>query len=197
MARVKGDHQLGRTAIAEAAAVALIRKGMENTSLRDIAGELGSTTGRIRHYFKNKDDLLVFTKNLFVERMFQSMQQAADTQRGVEKLIAMGVEMLPLSRLSKNAWQLLSVFKGTAIANPTLLNLQIKRTLDGWSMFADEIAALQNAKEISSSLDSQMEGIALCAFLEGLAEQVTFAPGHLDNKRVENLVRKYVRQTLQ
>jgi AcrR family transcriptional regulator len=196
MPRKKGDHTIGRTAVAEAAARVLIRRGMAGGSLQQMADELGSTTGRIRHYFANKEALLLFTKNLFVERMFEAMRRAADEHEGVEKLVAMGMQMLPISVTSIEAWKLLAVFKGTAIADRGLLDVQIRRTLDGWQMFEAVYDALREAGEIPSHVDCRAEGIACCAFLEGMAEQMTFAPGRLDDSTAESLVRSYVNRSL-
>ena len=49
-----------RSKVATAALGLISREGLKGASLRAIAVELGSTTGVLTHYFRNKDELLLF-----------------------------------------------------------------------------------------------------------------------------------------
>lgn len=47
------------SSVLDAAAKVFARKGYEDTSIDDIADELGATKGRVYHYFRTKSDLLL------------------------------------------------------------------------------------------------------------------------------------------
>ena len=47
-----------RDAIVEAALAVMLRKGMAATTVRDVADEMGTSSGLIHHYFASMDDLL-------------------------------------------------------------------------------------------------------------------------------------------
>ena len=52
---------VGREQVARVTWQLLAKSGFESTSMREIAKELGTTTGTLTHYFRNKDDLVEFT----------------------------------------------------------------------------------------------------------------------------------------
>src|ERR1700722_11100016 len=122
--RTKGDHESKRIEIAEAAYKVFLRLGLERTSLADIAREIGNTTGVLRHYFVDKDELLLFTKNLVFDRTYERAKDAADRSDGLEKLRAMIRELLPTTSESIDGYRLLAMFNGGAMGHPRLMQPQ-------------------------------------------------------------------------
>ncbi len=59
MPRLAPDER--RRTIVEAALVVMLRKGMAATTVRDVAEQMGSSSGLIHHYFTSMDDLLAAT----------------------------------------------------------------------------------------------------------------------------------------
>ena len=53
-----------RIEVAKAAWQVIIREGLDRTSMRAIAQELGSSTGVVTHYFRDKEDLILFALGL-------------------------------------------------------------------------------------------------------------------------------------
>ncbi len=58
---------VGREQVARVTWRLLAKYGFESTSMREIAKELGTTTGTLTHYFRNKDDLVEFTNQYMYE----------------------------------------------------------------------------------------------------------------------------------
>ncbi len=54
------DHEERRRAIAEAVFGVIGRDGMNSVGLRDVALEAGVSVGAVQHYFKTKDEMLLF-----------------------------------------------------------------------------------------------------------------------------------------
>ncbi len=49
-----------RLEVAQAAWRVIVREGLDRTSMRAIAQELGSSTGVVTHYFRDKEELILF-----------------------------------------------------------------------------------------------------------------------------------------
>ena len=56
MARMSPDER--RQAIVDAALAVALRKGLAATTVRDVAAEMGTSSGLIHHYFESMDDVL-------------------------------------------------------------------------------------------------------------------------------------------
>lgn len=56
MARMSPDQR--RTAIVDAALVVMQRRGIAATTVRDVAAEMGTSSGLVHHYYASMDDLL-------------------------------------------------------------------------------------------------------------------------------------------
>ena len=196
VARQTGNHGAKRIEIADAACKAILKTGLERTSLNDIARELGFTTGVLRHYFQDKEDLLRFTKNQLFDQMFQRMRAAAERETGMNRLVAMALENLPTTRQSIDMWRLLAAFNGRAVGNPNLMRLQQRRYARGASTYISEIERLQAAGEISAKLDPNLEGTGICAFVEGLAMQIILAPRSHSIEGWKALVTRYIHRTI-
>src|SRR5438874_3346016 len=125
--RKKGDHDAKRVEIATAACRVLLRRGLEQTSLADIAREIGATTGILRHYFANKkDEILLYAKNLIFDKSIESAADLAACCTGLDRLRAMAINLLPVGPETID-YRLLAMFNGSAIGNASLMRLQDKR----------------------------------------------------------------------
>ena len=81
------DHDARRMEIAQATWTAVQNIGVERLRLRDIAGEVGFTTGVFAHYFRDKDSVLRFSFNL-------AYQHAAAQIRHTNETVSSGLEQL-------------------------------------------------------------------------------------------------------
>ncbi len=130
--RIKGDHEAKRQEIAEAAYKVILRLGLANTSLADIAREMGYTTGVLRHYFVDKEELLLYAKNFLVDRLNVRARSAAEPFKGMEKLRSLATEMLVLAPGGVDVYRLLAAFNGYALGNPRLMKIQHERNDTHW-----------------------------------------------------------------
>src|ERR1700722_4200052 len=174
--RTKGDHEIKRIEIAEAAYKGFLRLGLERTSLADIAREIGNTTGVLRHYFADKDELLLFAKNLVFDRTYERAKGAADRREGLDSIRAMIRELLPANSESIDGYRLLAMFNGSAIGDSRLMKLQDRRNVRHALLLADLIETLQKKGLLKKDLDLRIEAASILALIDGLAEQVIMRP---------------------
>ena len=78
-----------RLKVATAALELISRKGLKNASLRAIALELDCTTGVLTHYFRNKDELLLFVLDTIMNRLSEIMFKQAGDIKGLQRLKVM------------------------------------------------------------------------------------------------------------
>lgn len=81
----------GASAVLDAAARVFARQGYDRTSIDDIADELGSTKGRVYHYFRTKSDILLAVQTAGARRLVEGARTIIDdTSLGpAEKLFRM------------------------------------------------------------------------------------------------------------
>ncbi|TPW10409.1 MAG: regulatory protein TetR [Acidimicrobiaceae bacterium] len=78
-----------RDAIIEAALTVALRKGFGSTTVRDVAAELGCSSGLIHHYFESMDDVLAAAFDQAAGRELASIEVAmAATDDPIAKLTA-------------------------------------------------------------------------------------------------------------
>ncbi|WP_424216808.1 TetR/AcrR family transcriptional regulator (plasmid) [Streptomyces sp. BI20] len=81
----KVDHEARRQEIAEALWRIATARGLDDVSLRDVAAEAGISLGRLQHYFRSKDEMLLFALrhvNVLAERRIRERIEGAAVARG-------------------------------------------------------------------------------------------------------------------
>lgn len=190
--RTKGDHEAKRAEIAEAACQVILRLGLAQASLSEIAREMGYTTGILRHYFVDKEQLLLAAKNLLFDRSYEKARSAAMRHNGVEKLRAMALSLLPCDEASVDRFRLLATFNGYAIGNSHLMKVQFKRDAQHWRAFEEVISALQEDGSLPQSLDARVEACGILAMIDGLADQVIMNPTEWTSDELMGLMSRYI-----
>ena len=68
-----------RDAIVDAALAVALRKGLASTTVRDVAAEMGTSSGLVHHYFGSMDDVLAAA---FARAAERDLQQSAGAMQG-------------------------------------------------------------------------------------------------------------------
>lgn len=88
-ARRRADRNYGRKreAILQVAARLFRDRGYENTSVNELADELGVTKPTIYYYFENKDDILLVIMSIAQERIIETLREVSTSPgSGIERL---------------------------------------------------------------------------------------------------------------
>jgi AcrR family transcriptional regulator len=150
----------------------------------------------LQHYFRSKEELLLYTKNLLIDELLNNAREAGNKQRGGERLRVVCERLLPFTGSARMAWLVLTAFNGRAIGDRQLTAIQTSRYSKCREFFETEIKVAKDAGVLDPSVDTVLEAIALASFVDGLAVQVLFLKKS-ETKRAKNeLVRMYLERSL-
>ena len=160
-----------RRSIAEAVFRVTAEHGVEAVSLRDVAAEAGVSMGMVQHYFRTKDEMLLFALDHMRERVAGRLQtrlaQLPDpTPRDVTRAVL--TELLPLGEDTR-AEAVISVgFYSRAAVTPAYaeaLRDGLRGMLD---IIVQHLRAGQESGQLRPGLDAEHSAASLFWFMHGL-----------------------------
>jgi TetR/AcrR family transcriptional repressor of bet genes len=167
------DHAQRRRELVAATWAVVAAEGIEAATVRRIAEEAGCTTGRITHYFADKEEVLVAALRQVHRAAGKRMLAAIGPRSGLEALRAVLAEALPLDQERVLEWRVWLAFWGSAATSASLQAEQhqryrewrglLKRVLDTAQLSADidldrlvdQIVALVDGFGLQGVLDPQ------------------------------------------
>ncbi len=194
--RMSGVPEERKQAIARATCRAIIEQGLHRVNLRDIARALGTTTGPLQHYFRSKEELLLYTKNLLIDELLKNARDAGLKHRGVARLRIVCEGLLPFTETARSAWLVLAAFNGRAIGDKELTAIQVSRYKKCRKFFEDEIMRAMDEGVLDPAIDVALEAIALASFVDGLAVQMLFLSKTESKRAKQALVHRYLERNL-
>jgi AcrR family transcriptional regulator len=185
-----------RIEVANAAWRVIVREGLDRTSMRAIAQELGSSTGVVTHYFRDKEALILFALERVFEHVLADMQAAAQGKTGIEALDQMICTALPLEMSDKDDWKVWVAFLGYSIGREHLV-IEHRKRYDLLRQFiSQELTNLQTANLIRADIDITLEANALIALVDGIGTGVVIYPGQFSAQQQQYLVRRHISSLL-
>jgi AcrR family transcriptional regulator len=181
-----------RVEVAQAAWRVIVREGLDRTSMRAIAQELGCSTGVVTHYFRDKAELTLFALEQVFENVVADMQACAEKWTGLERLVQMMFVALPLEVADRSDWQVWMAFLGYSIGRDRLVQEHRKRYDLLRQMIAQELADLQAAQLIRNDLDLILEANALIALVDGIGTGVVICAEQFSAAQQQYLVRRHI-----
>jgi AcrR family transcriptional regulator len=185
-----------RIEVAKAAWQVIIREGLDRTSMRAIAQELGSSTGVVTHYFRDKEELILFVLELVFENVAAEMETRSQGQQGIDRLEQMMFVALPLEQIDRDDWKVWVAFLGYSIGREHLVKEHRKRYDLLRQIIAQELADLQISKLIRADLDLTLEANALIALVDGIGTGVVICPEQFSAKQQQYLMRRHINNLL-
>jgi AcrR family transcriptional regulator len=135
----RGDHEARRQEITEVAWRVIARDGLEQTSLRAIARELGLSTSIVTHYFKDKEELLLFALDQVQARLTRNLLTGVEKLQGLERLEYLLLEALPIKARATLPWQVWTAYVGYAVGHPKLMAEHRRRATEMRAILVKEI----------------------------------------------------------
>jgi AcrR family transcriptional regulator len=185
-----------RIEVAQAAWRVIVREGLDRASMRAIAQELGSSTGVVTHYFRDKEELTLFALEQVFENVAAQMKACANGQQGIERLEQMIFVALPLENIDRDEWKVWLAFLGYSIGRERLVREHRKRYDVLRQIICQELASLQAAKLIRADLNLTLEANGLIALVDGIGTGVVIYPEQFDPKQQQYLVRRHIKALL-
>jgi TetR/AcrR family transcriptional regulator, transcriptional repressor of bet genes len=193
--RLSGALEERKQKIARATCMAIVQQGLHRVNMRDIARALGTTTGPLQHYFRSKDELLLYTKNLLIDELLENTRKAGMKHRGATRLRVICETLLPFTPAARMAWRVLTAFNGRAIGDAELTAIQVLRYSKCREFFESELKEARDSGVLASNIDVALEATALASFVFGLAVQMLFLSEREIRRLKKGLVRHYLRRS--
>ncbi|OKH17449.1 TetR/AcrR family transcriptional regulator [[Limnothrix rosea] IAM M-220] len=182
-----------RSQVASAAIKLIAEQGLQKTSLRAIAHELGCTTGVLTHYFRNKDELLLFMLEVVMERLGEKMMSSVQHVKGIDRLTVMMLAVLPTTDELKQIWRVWLAFVGHIPGHEGLMK-EHATLYQGFKTFLkSELNALVEVEAIATDLDLDFEAAAWIALMDGIGVNMLAAPQNYSRHQLETMINRHVR----
>ena len=186
------DHERRRREIATLTLEVMRAVGVENASIRGIAQRGGLSLGVLTHYFKTKDDLVVFTFRWLAEHTFAQLDRLLDDRRpGLKRLEAAMESHLPKAS-EPAALALWMSLWDRAVRNPAFAreHRDYYRRWRGYlKRFLLEAIELQ---EVPADLEVNTATDLLVAAVDGLWIAMTLEPQRFSKERRRRLLKRAI-----
>ncbi len=140
-------------------------------TVRRIAEEAGCTTGRITHYFADKEEVLVAALRQVHRAAGQRMLAAIEQRSGLEALRAVLAEALPLDQERVVEWRVWLAFWGSAATSISLQAEQHQRYREWRTLLKRVLAAAQQDGQLPASNDLDRLVDQIVALVDGFGLQ--------------------------
>ena len=168
------DHAQRRRELVAATWAVVAAEGIEAATVRRIAEEAGCTTGRITHYFADKEEVLVAALRQVHRAAGKRMLAAIGPRSGLEALRAVLAEALPLDQERVLEWRVWLAFWGSAATSASLQSEQHQRYREWRGLLKRVLATAQLSADID--LDRLVDQIV--ALVDGFGLQGVLDPQH-------------------
>ncbi|MFD9704042.1 TetR/AcrR family transcriptional regulator [Lentzea sp. NPDC059081] len=185
-----------RQSVAEAVFRVVVRDGVEQASLRNVAVEAGLAIGSIRHYFDSHDDMIIFAVEALIRSIddrvmahVTAMGDRTDPRRPGERVLS---EVLPLDERRRDEAVLWLAFATAARTRPSLLP-HAEKLYDGLRQLClRAVTVMAEAGTIASSLDLGLEAERLASLLNGLTVDGVLHPDRMTPDLTVSLLRRHL-----
>ncbi|MCW7987238.1 TetR family transcriptional regulator [Streptomyces platensis subsp. clarensis] len=172
----KVDHEARRQEISEALWRIAGSRGLDGTSLRDVAAEAGISLGRLQHYFRTRDEMLLFAlqhiNRLAADRIRERIASLAEEPTPRQVLRACLSGMLPLDERSRIGLLVGAAYYARAVHDEAL-RAEAKNGIPPLrTFFADQLRLAADRGELPPERATEDEAMLLISVTEGLATYV-------------------------
>lgn len=189
MSKTKQDK---RFLVSEAAWRVITREGLDRTSMRAIAQEMGCTTGVVTHYFRDKEALLLFALYQVTEQLEGFVRSALDETTGIERLSSMMTSFLPLDEQREDLLRIWIAFLGYAVGRPSLMMEHQKNAARLRRAILEELVALQASGIIRADIEPEVESNVLLALGNGISLDALIQSDRLSVGQQRQAILRYV-----
>ena len=183
-----------RKEVSDAAWRVILREGLDRTSVRAIAQELGCTTGVVMHYFRTKDELMLFALDRVLARSANQLKSSIESYEGFERLERVFIKSLPEDSKSEVGWKIWLAFLGHAVGHPKLMAEHRHRYANLRDFVVRELKELRGKGILRSDVNLRLEASALIALVDGVSIGMVIDRRQIDLSEARKLIRRYIEQ---
>lgn len=182
------NHDDRRRELIEACWTVLTEQGVEGLSLRNIASAANCATGRITHYFANREELLLAAIAASLEDIDIRTSRILDQDcPALDKMLQIVDEILPLDTLKLREGRVWMAFWNFATVDPHLAKENDARHRQWYEALHPVL------REINPSLDVDLEAKIFIALMNGLVVQTSVHPTPANRKLARSTLSAHVK----
>lgn len=167
------DHDERRRELARAALAVIGRSGLEAATLRAVAEESGWSTGVLKHYYTDKDELLRGSLREMERTNMARFDAAQQQPSGLDAILAITAEILAADDIESRQW---IAFTARASVDPEIEKL-MRRAIDVWiERWSSLVRRGQADHSIRADLDPDQVASEIHALVNGLRLREQFQP---------------------
>lgn len=163
-----------RTLLADALLRVAAQRGLTDVSLRHVATEAGVTAGMVQHYFRTKDEMMIFALDVVASRVQARLDAEPVGDDPWTRVRALLIQLLPIDPARELEGRVAVAFHAYAATRPTVA----ARLRDDTAGMRAAVAAEIRAARTPGPLDPERAATGLLSLVEGLAIHVL--GGHVD-----------------
>ncbi len=192
--RPSGDWEAQRARVSDATWRVIAEHGLEGTSMRAIAAEMGVTTGVLSHYFRGKQQLLHFAMKSMFDALYASFRKAAEIKPAGDALRSLAMIALPNDGQSRLEWSVYLSYLSQAPRNPDYEQEIIQRTSTLKNIASRVIAQGQKEGTLSSNIDADKVIDEIQSTVEGLGVLSMVTPERFSRRRQSEMIDAIVKR---
>lgn len=165
------DHASRRLRFIETARTVLFERGVERTTVREVAKRSGFTTGALLHYFNDKEELVREALNHFGDEVREEMESIKARHRGLDALRRLLYAALPLEIGARSRWQAwLAMWRHSAMT--ASMQREAEARYAEWSeRLTEALRQSVAAGELPTTTNLRDEAESLIALVDGMGMQ--------------------------
>jgi AcrR family transcriptional regulator len=177
------NREARRQRIADAVCRLAAKDGLDGVSVRHVAAEAGVSIGQVQHYFRSKDEMLLFASNTVRARAEERVRRSvapAESRRQLtvrDGLRTLLTAMIPGDEESRFEAPLHVAFTARAVVRPALAEPLRGSLADLADYMTSLLVSAQEQGEIPAELHPEREAMLMLALADGLAVRVLLDPG--------------------
>jgi AcrR family transcriptional regulator len=189
--RVRLGHEERQRQLTNACAYLIASKGYSNTSIRDVAGDVGISTGTLLHHFASKEELLIATLYAVSEDFLEHYRAAAAADGDPVTRLRALVRAILDRRRNEVGWRVWIAFWHEASTNRELAPVASGLTDRAEALLAELIAEGRAAGLLRVS-DPAVSASELAALIDGVALRIFGESGRWTQERAVGLVDRLI-----
>lgn len=181
------DHDARRRELIEASWQVIATEGLEGVTMRKIASEASCTTGRLTHYFADREALILASlRTSYDVTGDRARASVANDTDNKTKLLRFTEEMLPADDERLREWKVWIAFWSAATVDKTLA-VENDARHKAW---ADELADL--IKDAAPASNARQEADLLIGLINGVGLHAAVNPTKENLVRARELLQAHI-----
>ncbi|MGO9451375.1 MAG: TetR/AcrR family transcriptional regulator [Candidatus Binataceae bacterium] len=186
------DAQERREKLIDATWRIIAREGIDAATVRRIAAEIGSTTGVVVHYFRDKDEIILAALQRACDAVTGRIRSRSNHKSALEALREAIIDALPLGEQSVMEWKVWMNFWGLSLTSARLAQEQDRR-YDVWrGIMRGLLERAQRKGEIRPDAGLPRVVDHMIALIDGLGIQAILEPARMKPERIRAVVDNYI-----